>query len=157
MRTLVVLTIALGFVLTASVCQAKIGDTLDQCIAHYGQPKSIQDVAPTEASAGSSHAWFIKDGLHFHVTIFNGTVGEEIIYKIDRTDMTDAEIQTLLDSEAGGPRWDKSDKQSVHNINYIRADGNVSACYYSHQLQLNTKAYFDAKMAKIAEMRKAKP
>jgi hypothetical protein len=96
--------VALSFAFGASVCHAKIGDTLEQCIANYGQPlKSKNQTWPV----GSTAYLFKKDNWIINLVIFNGIVGYETISKRDKSDFTAAEIKALLDSESDGLSWTK--------------------------------------------------
>src|SRR5271170_961401 len=85
--------IVLGFALTASVCQARLGETMDQCVARWGQPVPSTDFPPPgyEADRFATFATFKKGDYHIIVGFLNGVVGVEIIAKQEGSELSDNE------------------------------------------------------------------
>src|SRR5271170_7550617 len=94
MQTLKRITvIALSFVLTASVCQARLGETMDQCVARWGQPVPSPDfpLPGYEGDSFATFATFKKGDYHIIVGFLNKVVGVEIIAKQEGSELSDNE------------------------------------------------------------------
>lgn len=118
----------LALVTLASVCQAKLGDTMDQCIARWGQPLTGSD--PREP-------YFRVNDYNFKITFWKGVVAEESIYEVHNHPrlqlsngeiVSDKEIETLLESESDGKKW-LATYSDEYGQRWQREDGNVFAWY----------------------------
>lgn len=130
MQTLkIIAVIVFGFLLTSSVCQARLGETMDQCIARYGKPPPLPDGVSLPPDSGfDSEAVFYKDGITIIAFFSNGVVVAEGILKRDQSAMSDTEKQTLLNSESAGSTWQITNETNAGVI-YKRADDNAFATY----------------------------
>jgi hypothetical protein len=108
MKTYIVVAAVLSFVLTTSVCQARLGETEDQIIARWGQPVSKNHPIPP-GMIGDSLMVFEKGRFSIDVLFLNGVVAMEIISDIDNWALSDGAKQTLLDSESDGLTWNMQD------------------------------------------------
>jgi len=155
MRMHLVVAASLGFALTPSVCQARLGETMEQCVARYGQRDLMQDTTPPSNVVGDSIADFKKDDYNIIVTFLHGVVGSEMILKKDNSDFSDTEIKMFLDSESGGSSWNKLPKEYLTDKigveHYVRADGSAYAdCWMGSgcNFAFESKVYRDAQQAK---------
>jgi hypothetical protein len=157
MRTLVIVAVALVYVLTASDCKARLGETLAQCIARYGQPVPTTENYLKAVPVCDSAVLFQKSGFNVVVYILHGDVGAEFITKMNASALSDTEKQTLLDSESNDSTWDRSEKQSPGiDEAYLREDGKACAFYTNPNLMLFTKACYELNRAKDASDEKTK-
>jgi hypothetical protein len=156
MKAYIVVAVALSFVLTTSVCQARLGETEDQCIARWGQPVSKDHPIPP-GMIGDSLMVFQKGRFSVDVLFLNGVVAFEIISDVDNWALSDVAKQTLLDSESDGLTWNRQGNPNVSEM-YTRSDRGVLAIYeiQEHKLQFISKAYFDQQRAKMDADQKAK-
>ena len=152
MRTTILIAVALCIVLTPTVCQARLGETMDQCIARYGKPPPLPDGVSLPPDSGvDSEAVFYRDGITIMAFFSNGVVVSEGILKTDQSVMSDTEKQTLLNSESAGSTWKKTDETNVGVI-YKRADGNAFATYgyTNNEFLFYTKKSWDEMLARQA-------
>lgn len=148
MRTIPVLIIAVYAALTPTICQARLGDTYEQCVARWGQPMPGGD-SPQTGSATDTEVLFENGGYIITVLFLHGIVGEEAIFKVDKSSLSDTEKKTLLDSESAGSTWKRMDPTIEA---YIRADGNAYCIYHTEGRATGflfyTKEFYDAMQAK---------
>src|ERR1700733_6596016 len=110
-------------------CRANLGDTIDECIARYGQrlpPSGVADPGKTGAEA----ALFTHDGYNFEVYLLNGVVGCESISKADNSLLSDEDKEKIVKMESAGGNWAKP--VSAHGqIIWMRSDGGAIFSYIS--------------------------
>jgi hypothetical protein len=130
--------------LTLIPAQARLGETLEQCTARYG------DVVSTNADAiGEKGVVYQKNGYIIAVVIFNGRAARETFGKINGNALSDNEMKTLLDSESSsGNLWLDHDNNDAHQT-WVRED-NAVALYDKtvNALLLETHDYVTAQAAK---------
>lgn len=143
MRLLLLIETIFLFACLCSAAQAKLGETLDQTIALYGQPIPEAPVAPPKG-IGEQMLLFQQNGFSIVVVIYNGTVAGEVINKNDKSTITPSEKRDLLASEANDGTWIKSDSSDANK--YVRDDRNAYATSvsHSHQMCFFTRDYYDA-------------
>ncbi|MDR3403355.1 MAG: hypothetical protein P4L99_12730 [Chthoniobacter sp.] len=123
--------------------RAAIGDTLEQCIARYGQPVASPS---TTIPGGLYH--FEKDGLHIGIGIFAGHVD---YLQFSRTSadpgeplrLSEDELRRLLMANAPeGHKWVARD--GLEN-QWVSDDGNWYAAKLVAQgaMVIQTKAHYD--------------
>jgi hypothetical protein len=152
------MAVALGFALSASLCQARLGDTKDQCIARWGQPLPTPDFPPPgyEADTFTTFSTFAKDGYHIVVGFNNGAVGVEMISKQVGGDLSDTEKAGILGADSAGLAWVKSTAISATE-DWTRNDGALASyAPFTHVLTIKSKDYKAAEDAKAAADAKAK-
>ena len=145
-------TIAVVFVVSCSNCSARLGETLDQCIARYGPPiSSSSKPADLPNGLGESIATFDKNGVVVVAIFFKGTVGGESILKADKSAFSDTEKSVLMDADCANQTWNKMEGISMDE-RYVRADGSAYAICQNldHALCFYSKDYFNALQAKQA-------
>lgn len=105
---------------------ARIGETSDQCIARYG--------AVVYADSATGMLLFHRAGFAIGVLMHDGKCEAIRFEKLEKdaintaAEITDAEIQTLLASNAGGRTWTQTaDKGLTHA--WTRHDGEAMAVY----------------------------
>ena len=140
MRIAVLLTI---ITLSISPSRANLGDTMDQCVARYGQrlpPTGISD----PYRLGGDAARFQKAGYYFDVYLFNGVVGCESITKTDNSRFSPEETSKVVQMESVNGNWAKP--ITVHGqLVWVRDDGSMICCYPASTplIFAMSKAYLD--------------
>lgn len=96
----------LGFSVVASSAQARLGETLAQCVARYGavmdpdKPASVKESDPKVSV-------FSKDGITV-VVEFKGGIAWRIVFR--KADMSPAEVETLLKANLPEGGWGPAQK-----------------------------------------------
>lgn len=100
-------------VLTAMTSLARIGETLDECKARYGDP--------VNASGDGTDAMFNKNGIIVAVE-FTDNKADFVMYAKEKTNVvgigekfSNAEVETLLKSNGGDRQWSKLQTISVNS------------------------------------------
>ncbi len=110
-------------------CYANLGDTINGCIARYGQrlpPSGVSDPGRTGAPA----ALFTRDGYNFEVYFLNGVVGCESITKTDNSLLSEEDKEKIVKLESTGGDWAKP--ASAHGqVIWMRSDGAAIYSYVS--------------------------
>jgi len=83
-----------------SASNARIGETLQQCIARYGQPDSSPEESLSHPKA--MECVFIKGGLDISVIFWGGKAASIMFSKLDRSAFSSAEVEELLGKNGGG-------------------------------------------------------
>jgi hypothetical protein len=120
---------------------ARVNETLEQCANRYG--------APFKVLKPDVEVIYQKAGLNIFITFWNGKASMIFFSKMERgaldnpDDLSDAEIQTLLDANSGGSTWKKSEALLFMKSQWTTADGKLNAQYESPQnyLFVVTAAY----------------
>ena len=122
MRTPIVVSVAFSL-LSQSVCQARIGDTMDQCIARYGQPVPAKKIS---VPIRFRLAWitFQNNGYDIKVIFVNGISQVECVSKSNSSALSDNEKDKILQTNSKGWAWGKA----TGHDNWVRA------CLESHNL-----------------------
>jgi hypothetical protein len=131
----------------ASSAHARIGETLEQCIARYGAP--VKD-STTEKQAG-----FVKAGFIVIVQLFDTKADTPAICKVERNalgksaEMSDNEISQLLEANSGSKGW-KQVRDTILQKYWITDDAQLVASYdtLNHSLTIMTKAATERANAK---------
>jgi hypothetical protein len=150
--------IAAGFLLMGSVCQARLGETMDQCVARWGQSVPSPDFPPPgyEADTFATFATFQKGDYHIIVGFLKGVVGLEIIAKQESSDLSDNEKAAILEADSAGQIWIKSTTPNVNEI-WTRNDGALASYDpFNHVITLKSNDYHAAEEAKAAADEKDK-
>jgi hypothetical protein len=135
--------------------RARIGETWDQCIDRYDSPISDAHIGVIQGSK-EIVARFAKSGYFIDVVFLDGISGSEIFRKIDRSEFTDLEKNTLLDANSGNEKWTRSTEPSVDEI-WIRDDG-ATAGYrlFEHSFAIFSKKYDEKVDAQVSADQKNK-
>ena len=83
-----------------SASNARIGETLQQCIARYGQPDSGPEESLSHPKA--TECVFIKGGFDISVIFWAGKAASIMFSKLDRSAFSSAEVEELLGKNGGG-------------------------------------------------------
>ncbi|MCE0485036.1 MAG: hypothetical protein LV479_12470 [Methylacidiphilales bacterium] len=102
-----------------SSCQARLGETIEQCEARYGNYTAWENPPPTWIK--DFDIQFYKNGVRVFASFLNGTVGAEEYRSGASADFTEDEIAKILTLESAGMKWKPIDKNS-----WIRSDGAVA-------------------------------
>jgi hypothetical protein len=149
MKTTILIAVALCFVLTPSVCQARLGDSYEQCIARWGRSATvdIQGIIPPESKGVSNITFkvFSKDNYQFFVGFLNGVVCYERISKYPSVKFTVDELSAILNAETAGLQWTSDPNSDPNNPLWVRTDGawalyNVDPCF----MKVVSKEYREA-------------
>ena len=132
-----------------SPAKARIGETLEQCIARYGNPvRPIEERMPVT---------FQKSGLLIGVVFIDGKAAQIMFFKPDQTDgklshLSADEIKALLDANGAGRAWSVSPSRPLDKA-WTTADGELFAVYLTARstLTIRTKAFDEASKAKARE------
>lgn len=126
--------------------RARLGETEDQCIARYGTP--IQVANPCEQGVHYQGLIFKKNNYNIVIYILSGRCGLLLIQKMDKSQLSDDEIQTLLDDNSEGHDWQKMNEDSTFR-HWIRDDGaQAKYALLDHDLTLMSKAFLIAEKAR---------
>lgn len=114
--------VALCLVLPPSVCQARLGDTMDQCIARYGQPVLLKN---NPAPIRFRLAWitFQKNVYDIKIIFVNGISQVECVSKSNSSALSDNEKDKILQTNSKGWAWGKA----TGHDNWVRTDGAVAS------------------------------
>ena len=140
MRILIIIMLAL----TAVPCSARLGETLDQCVARYGPALSSFDTW-SKGAFGDKSVTFSKNGYLVVVTFSQNKAVCEFFSKLDKTDLSETEQGALLDLESKGWHFEVIPDQQG-NISYLRKDNQVQGTYLSagKKLVICTSGYVAA-------------
>jgi hypothetical protein len=127
MKTLLVL-----FLLSITAVQARLGETVAECLARYGQPYGMDDKQTT--------FYFIKDGVIIHVT-FDGGKCVKITYTSER-DWTPKDEELLRTANDGGARW-KNDSTLFDTLWASDSGLRFSRVTMSHTIVVTTQRHHD--------------
>src|ERR1700690_1327563 len=109
------------FALSIVPCHAELGETMDQCIARYGQP--VPQVTTPPGLPGKSVS-FKKNGYVIMVAFLKGIAGFETIFKEDESELSDKEIEAILQADNAGGKWGKPEQiNSKNERGWSREDG----------------------------------
>ena len=119
------LTLLLGLLGVANICQARIGDTLKEAIERYGKP--VHKASANEFAMFKEASYYIT--AHFHDAktdaITYVKTGSESSTK---GTFSDDEIQMLLKINGNGQTWERSKaKAGLHE--WKTEDGKLQAVY----------------------------
>jgi len=135
--------ITLILTLSLSPGRANLCDTMDQCIARYGQrlpPSGISD----PYRLGGEAARFEEEGYCFDVYLFNGRVGCESITKVDNSRFSPQERDKVVQMESTSGHWGKP--LAMHGqLVWMSDDGSAICCYpeATPLIFAMSKAYLD--------------
>jgi hypothetical protein len=101
---------------------ARLGETEDQCVSRYGA--AIKTIQAGEKGPYKSLI-FLKNEYYLAVEFIDGKAGLIYFTKAGRPDLSDNEIQVLLDANSGGQKWTKSDQVSINPL-WTRDDGAIA-------------------------------
>ncbi len=114
--------------LLTNPARARIGETLDQCVARYGKATDV----------GEGFYSFEKDGFLVGATLFKGKVDFITFEKPGPPPvaLTPEEIQTVLKNDGGGRTW-KAVKGGPAFVAWQTTDNALIAHYGLHTFSLN--------------------
>jgi len=92
-----------------SASNARIGETLQQCIARYGQPDSGPEESLSHPKA--TECVFIKGGLDVSIVFWKGKAASIMFSKLDRSAFSSAEVEELLKKNGSGWRLLKASER----------------------------------------------
>jgi hypothetical protein len=133
MKTLLLL-IALMFSASAF---ARIGETAKQIDKRYGQ--SLETIRKN----GESRRYSFR-GFTVLVSFERGISQCEVYQKNDNSRMTEAEIQGLLQANAGSSEWGSEPEENIGNYIYWSRDRRTRVAIYTlatHYLIITSKAF----------------
>ncbi|MCE0498777.1 MAG: hypothetical protein LV481_12610 [Methylacidiphilales bacterium] len=142
----------------ATSAWARLGETMDQCVARWGQPVPSADFPPPgyEGDGFANFATFQKGDYHIIVGFLNGVVAVEIITKQESSDLSDNEKAAILEADSAGLAWIKSTTPGANEI-WTRNDGAIASYdTFNHGMTIKSKEYRAAEEAKAAADEKAK-
>lgn len=109
-----------------SVSDARIGETLQQCIARYGQPDGEPEEGGVHPKA--TDCAFVKDGLELLVTFYQGKAVDIIFSKLDERSFSPSEVEELL--KANGSGWKEREARKPDQSEWETAFGARRAMLY---------------------------
>ncbi len=150
MKALLLLSVLISL---ASSALARIGETREQCEARYGKPLKIEeeDQAFRYRKAGFNVTCIFRAGACVHIGFSHVADAENEVAPI-----TEPEITTLLNANAGGKPWAKDEKSSKREYS-VWTCGDLRADYTglgANSLLINTKAFRDERDAEKNEKTK---
>jgi hypothetical protein len=105
-------------VLECSTATARIGETLEECEARYGEVTPTTP-APEHFPEGCVMHGFEKAGMTVAVTIHDSKVVQIMFWKIEKDaagkpqPLDAIEIKTLLDANGGGQEWEEAPANEI--------------------------------------------
>jgi hypothetical protein len=115
-RILLLVLILTGSLLPA---RANLGETVEQLVARYGKPTGY-----AEATAKSPFGSLLFRVRPYELVLFilnNKEVGARVS-KIDKSDFSSAEMQTIIDAETGVSPWMPTPSSDPTEIHWARGD-----------------------------------
>lgn len=146
--TLCIVAAIVSIILNPAAAHARLGETLAQCEARYGKAKIIE----------GTH-FFQKAPMVIGCKFVNGTCESIGIFhsESDRLgqplEMTQVEIEALLEANSKGSTWVKREVMSVDKI-WQTSDGLIQARYYTFRKELNIMT--TAELERLTEEKAAK-
>ena len=134
MKTLILIIIAFAFSRSAF---ARIGETTEQIDQRYGQPLE------TTRSNGESRRYSFR-GFNVLVCFERGISQCEVYRKKDNSGMTEAEIQGLLQANAGNSEWLDEPEENINDYVYWSKDKRTRVAIYTlatHGLMVTSKPF----------------
>jgi hypothetical protein len=130
------------FALPLLPARANLGETVEQLVPRYGKPTGY-----AEASAKSPFGSLLFRVAPYELVLFlldNKEVGARVS-KIDKSDFTPAEMQTIIDAETGPSKWMPAPSSDPGEIHWTRAD-HATFIYdkQKHMLLLTSEAMAQA-------------
>ena len=113
-----------------------LGKSSSDVASTFGEPQPKEIDALTGLQVWAYH----KDNKEFVVQYADGTAAV-VVYK----NLTGNDIDRLLQANANGNRWEKSDSSSP---NWLRSDGNARALYSNSALAVGSATWWDMYEAK---------
>lgn len=99
--------------------RANLGETVEQLVARYGKPTGY-----AEANAKSPFGSLLFRVRPYELVLFilnNKEVGARVS-KIDKSDFSPAEMQTIIDAETGASPWGSTPSSDPTEIHWSRGD-----------------------------------
>lgn len=151
--TFCIVAVLAFFVLHPIAAHARIGETLAQCETRYGKTVKVTN----------GYHFFSKATMSIACKFINGACEEMCIFHSERdvlrhpTELSEVEIEALLEANSGGSVWSKGEAPSMTK-EWKTADGLLVAAYFTfeHELVIVTKAEMDRRIAAKAAEEKAK-
>ena len=132
MQTLLLIALSLCFAL--NIAFARLGETEEQIEARYGKPqKSV-------ISYGHMVETYEVNGFSIMVSFMDGKSASEMYSKSDKTKLSDAELQKLLEVNALGSRW-ILDPTSRFEAEWKLENGAATALSLGICLTISSKEY----------------
>jgi hypothetical protein len=144
--TRTVATLLAACLLTTAPASARMGDTLAQTVARYGQPGA----ATGQPGQLTSTRTFAVDGLQVTCGYVAGQVEMETISRTDR-DFLPAEVEAFIRTNSQGRSWTPAGPYT--DGTFQRADG-ISATVAGNKIAFQSPKWLDA-LAKDADADKA--
>ena len=129
--------------------RANLGETVEQVVARYGKP-----VAFAEASSAMPFGKvdFRAGGYELLVFVLNDREVGARVSKLDKTAFTDAEIQTIMENDAGDTKWAETTSTDPTCREWSRTDkATVMYDKEKHMLILTSDAMAQALHAPAAK------
>jgi hypothetical protein len=122
-----------GFVVSSTSCRANLGDTLNQCIARYGQPTSH---GQGDLNNGFLEWYAFKRGtLENQESFRGGIVVLEVFWRHTGGDiqapfqrLSESEQEAILQEESTIGRWSKPEIKN-NSISWVRSGDGATAGY----------------------------
>ena len=99
--------------------RANLGETVEQLVARYGKPTGY-----AEATAKSPFGSLLFRARPYELVLFvlnNVEVGARVS-KIDKSEFSPAEMQTIIDAESGAGPWVPTPSTDPGEIHWTRGD-----------------------------------
>jgi hypothetical protein len=144
------LTLLLGLLGVANICQARIGDTMKEAIERYGKP--VHKASADEFAMFKEASYYIT--AHFHDAktdaITYVKTGSEASTK---GAFSDDEIQMLLKSNGNGQTWERSKaKAGLHE--WKTEDRKLQAVYSESKFLVITTGGYLKRLEEVAKKNK---
>jgi hypothetical protein len=123
MKTILTTALLAGLMMTSQT-SARVGETLAQINARFGEPKFTSEARPPATLANVYH----KAGLMIIIHFRNDISELEVYGKMDKSALTDAEQDALREANSGGKKWTKVAQISL-SPEWKTEDGALRACY----------------------------
>jgi hypothetical protein len=116
------------------LCEARLGESIDQCVSRFGNPCS--DTGGDTNAAGDRILAFRYIGYGVTIEFRKGIAVSESILRLDRKALSDKEITFLLNAEATKLTW----QQNKSGI-FSRTDGATAIVIANSLLCISSKDY----------------
>ena len=135
--------------LFANICQARIGDTLEEAIQRYG--KLVSKASAEEFAMFKEASYYIT--AHFHDGKTDAITYVKTGSESSKASFSDDEIEMLLRTNGNGQTWERS-KADARLYQWRTEDGKLRAVYSESKFLVITTAGYLKRLEEAAKEKK---
>ncbi|MEO6506941.1 MAG: hypothetical protein ABIO87_04075 [Chthoniobacterales bacterium] len=145
-----------GVLFLTETAQGRIGERESQIQARFGNPVTVLATAAGESGVTKCYG---SDNFSIAITFLHGKSVREIVTKKDNSKITEAEINALLEANAGDSSWNEQGVGPENNVTsgvqkWRSADRRARIAFYdsqTHAFFITTQRFIDLTNAKLLQ------